>query len=121
MIDHYLDRESGVLVVRPTGPLSEADFRTLTDVVDPYILETGPLRGLVVHTEKFPGWEDLFGMIGHLRFVRDHYRHIRRIALVSDSKLAGLVPRIGEHFLSAELKVYSYRELDAATEWVNKG
>jgi hypothetical protein len=52
-----------------------------------------------------------------VRFVRDHQRRVRRVALASDSRLADLVPRLAEHFVQAEVRRFGYDALDAAVAW----
>ena len=52
-----------------------------------------------------------------MRFVRDHQRKIKRVALAADAKLASLAPKIAEHFIQAEVKKFAYDELDAAIAW----
>jgi len=37
MLEHELLSEGGVLIVRPKGPLSAADFKALAAVADAYI------------------------------------------------------------------------------------
>ena len=118
---HRLLPESGVLVVEPTGPLRADDFDALAMVVDPWIEAHGELRGLVVHTREFPGWENLGSLLRHLRFVRDHHRSVRRVALSADGKLAALAPRLAEHFVKAELRHFGYDEIDRAISWASGG
>jgi hypothetical protein len=52
-----------------------------------------------------------------MRFIRDHHRKVKRIALAADTKLASLAPRIAEHFIQAEVKSFGYDELAAAIAW----
>ena len=55
MIHHELLRDEGILIVTPEGPLQQADFETLTQLVDPYIESEGELHGLLIRTASFPG------------------------------------------------------------------
>ncbi len=119
MLSHELDRDAGVLVVRPEGPLSSDDFKSMAEVVDPYILETGSLKAPIIHVKSFPGWEDLTGLVEHFKFVRDHHRQIAKVALVSDSKLASFAPKIATHFVNAEISVFPFEKLDEAREWIS--
>jgi hypothetical protein len=57
-------------------------------------------------------------MAAHFRFVRDHHRHIKRIALVTDIALAEVAERLAAHFVSAEIKRFPAGELDAAKRWI---
>jgi stage II sporulation SpoAA-like protein len=114
---HRLLPESGVLVVEVNQALRAQDFDALAATADQWIDVHGDLPGLVIHARAFPGWENLGGLIRHVRFVRDHQRRLRRVALASDSKLAGLAPRLAEHFVQAEVRRFGYDELDAAVAW----
>jgi hypothetical protein len=118
---HRLLPESGVLVVEPERPLQAEDFDALAMTVDPWIEAHGELRGVVVHAREFPGWENLGAFFRHLRFVRDHHRLVRRIALAAGGKLADLAPRLAEHFIAAEIKHFDYGDLDRAIAWASGG
>jgi hypothetical protein len=109
--------ESGVIVVEIKQALGPADFALLATTADAWIKTHGALNGLVLHAHHFPGWESLRGVMSHIRFVREHHREVKRIALVTDSRLAGLVPQIAEHFVKAEVKAFAFEALDEATVW----
>jgi hypothetical protein len=118
-ITHRLLPERGVLVVEPAGPLRAEDFDALALIVDPWIEAHGELRGLVVHAREFPGWENLGSLWRHLRFVRDHHRRVRRVALCAGGTLAALGPGLAEHFVAAELRHFGYDDLDRAIAWAS--
>lgn len=118
MIDVELDREAGIVTVRPSAPLSKEDFAKLAGEVDSYIEQAGRLNGLVIHVESFPGWEDFAGLLSHLRFVRDHHKKIEKVAAVSDGKIISIMPRIVDHFVSAKVKYFPNESLDEALAWV---
>jgi len=119
-VTHRLIPERGVLVVEVSQALRAQDFDALAATADQYIDAHGDLPGLVIHARAFPGWENLGGLIRHVRFVRDHHRRLRRVALASDSKLAGLAPKLAEHFVQAEVRRFGYDELDAAIAWAGR-
>ncbi len=116
-ISHRLLRDSGVIVVEVKQALRAQDFDALAFTADSWIEAHGELQGLVIHTREFPGWENLGSLIRHLRFVRDHHRKVRRIALAADAKVASVAPKIAEHFIQAEVKSVRYDELDKAIAW----
>ena len=118
MIAHTLDREHSILHIRPQSALEKADFEELAAVVDPYIAESGGLAGLIVETPGFPGWDSFGAMAAHLRFVRDHHRQIKRIALVTDSALGNVAEHLVSHFVSAEIRRFPANALEAAQQWV---
>ncbi|HWO14130.1 MAG TPA: STAS/SEC14 domain-containing protein [Polyangiaceae bacterium] len=113
-----LDRETGVLLVEPHGELEAADFDRLRAEVDPHLEQEGKLEGVVVIAEHFPGWDDLSAFGSHLRFVREHHRKVRRVALVTNDWLAWAVPRFARLFTNAEVRTFALEQRDQANRWV---
>lgn len=118
MIKCMMDNEHAILTVCPTGPLSESDFRQAGAIADPVIAERGSLDGLIIHADKFPGWQGFSDMLSHFRFVKAHHRHIAKVAVVSDDALLKFFPHISAHFVSAEIRQFPYAEYDAAKAWI---
>ena len=116
-MSHRLIPESGVIVVEVHSAVRAQDFDALAVTADTWIEAHGELRGLVIHARSFPGWENLGGLMRHMRFIRDHHRRVERIAFAADSKLASLVPHLVEHFVKAEVKTFSHDALEAAVTW----
>jgi hypothetical protein len=121
MIEVELFRTEGILTVFPTGALSERDFIALAGLVDPYIETQGGLNGLMIIAEHFPGWDSFAALVTHIRFVRSHESHIRRIAVVTDSVLLELLPALARHFVHAEVRRFSFVQRDAARAWLISG
>ncbi|GAV19592.1 hypothetical protein MMIC_P0540 [Mariprofundus micogutta] len=118
MIDFDLNMQNLILTVRPCGPLSEDDFKKVARRVDAVIEKDGDLPGLIIHAESFPGWDSFAGLLSHLRFVRDHHKFIKKVAIVSDAAVLTIFPRISAHFIRAELKHFHYEDYEAAVEWI---
>lgn len=121
MIESNLDTTHSILYVRPKSALSASDFQQLAKTVDPFIEDNGALAGLIIETPSFPGWDSLAGMVAHFRFVHDHHKLIRKIALVTDSPVAGIAERLASHFIAAEIKHFPAGELRPAEVWISKG
>jgi len=118
MIEYTLDTANSILYVRPMYSLEQSDFVQLAKAADPYIDETGNLAGLIIDAPTFPGWESLGAMVAHVRFVRDHHKHIKKIGLVTDSALGNVTGHLASHFVSAEIRHFSAGQLETATQWV---
>ena len=118
MITHSLDTTHGILHVHPEAPLDKSDFEQLAQAVDPYISRTGDLAGLIVEAPKFPGWNSFGALSAHLRFVRDHHKHIKKIAIVTDSVIGNIAEHLVAHFVSAEIRQFPASDLDAARQWI---
>src|SRR5262245_49624710 len=118
MIEHNLDAAHSILYVRPKSALKEEDFTQLAKTVDPHIEATGGLAGLIIETSAFPGWDSLGALAAHFRFVRDHHKRIRKVAVVTDAALGNLAEKLASHFVSAKIKHFPAGETGAARQWI---
>jgi hypothetical protein len=121
MIEHELDTAHSILHLRPKSALAAEDFAKLAGIVDPHIEATGDLAGIVIETPSFPGWEGIGAMAAHLRFVRDHHRRVRKVAVVTDSALGSVAEHLASHFVSAEIKRFPAGGAEAAKQWILSG
>jgi hypothetical protein len=120
-ITHHLVPGSGIIVVEANAAASAQAWDALAFSADAWIEAHGALQGLIFHAREFPGWTDFGSLLRHVRFIRDHHQKIGRVALVSDSELSNVAPRVAEHFLSAEIEGFPYDEMEDAIAWVHAG
>jgi hypothetical protein len=118
-IPHELLADSGVLVIRPHRKVDAEDIATIDATVDTWMKTGGQLNGVIIHAERFPGWESLGSFLRHARFVQDHRHQIRRLALVINGRLPELVAVVTERLVNAEVKHFAYREFSAAVDWMD--
>ncbi len=111
---------SGILVLRPSGPISTDDIESVRAKVDAFLADHDKLAGLMIETDGFPGWKDFGGMASHLRFVRDHHRKIPRVAMVCDCRVLAALPKLARHFIHAEFRRFDAGESDAALAWLSE-
>jgi len=119
MLQHELRRDTGILIVTPQGPLRKKDFEILAREVDPYIEEKGKLNGLMIYTQTFPGWVDFAAIVSHIQFVKNHQRHITKVAAVTDSGLLSILPRIVNLFVRADVRQFGYGDKENALKWLS--
>ena len=118
MLSVNIDEVSGIAILEPSGPLSKNDFQLAAKIIDPYIEKSGLLNGLIVHVELFPGWDSFAALSSHIKFVKGHHKKISRVAFSTDSMIGNLAKVIGSHFVSADIKVFSFQELELAKKWI---
>lgn len=118
MLSVRLDEENDIAILEPDGALSEDDFRLAAKEIDPQIERKGKLNGIIIHTESFPGWDSFAALISHFEFVKEHHKKISRVALCTDSVIGIFAETIAKHFISAEIKLFSYDEFDKAKDWI---
>ncbi|MEH6576756.1 MAG: STAS/SEC14 domain-containing protein [Amphritea sp.] len=118
MLNVELDEATGIATLTPDGTLSVNDFLTASVVIDPYIEKSGRLRGLIINTREFPGWESFGALIKHFKFVKEHHNKVSHVAIVTDSVLGDFAEKVVEHFVAAEIKHFAFGELSKAHSWI---
>ena len=113
-----LDDKNHFAILTPEGRLSEADFDSASKIIDSQIKCNGELKGLVIYTKSFPGWESFGSFVKHLKFVNDHHKQISKVAFVSESIITELIEKVASHFVSAEIKSFNYGDLNIAKDWI---
>src|SRR6201993_5577825 len=119
MIEYDLDTAHSILLVRPKSKLDKSDFVELAKAVDSQIEATGDLGGLIINVAAFPGWDSFGAMVSHFRFVRDHHKHVKKIAVVTDSHLGDFAEHLVSHFVSAKIRQFSAGQVEQARQWIN--
>ena len=121
MIEFDLDTAHSILLVRPQSALDTTDFVELAKAVDPLLEATGDLAGVIINAPNFPGWDSFGSMVSHFRFVRDHQKHVKKVAVVTDSHLGDVAEHLASHFVSAKIRHFSGEQLEQAREWIISG
>ena len=119
MIHFELNRDQKILSITPEGPLKSEDFQKLAAAVDPVIADGGDLKGLLIDAPAFPGWSGFADMVSHMTFVKDHQRHIQRIAVVSDNGFLSVMPRVASHFVQGEVRHFAAGQKEEALAWLS--
>jgi hypothetical protein len=120
MIKAVVMPDEGIVLVEPSGRLEEADFERLAEEIDGFPGDPGRLTGLIIHTKTFPGWNGCGAFLGHMKFVKEHHRSIRRVAIVADSRAGAIAPAVANLFVSAKTEHFDYDGLDQATDWIRE-
>ena len=118
MLNITLNEDHRIVIIEPEGKLSANDFQSAVTIIDPFIGEAGSINGLIIAAEKFPGWEDFSALVSHLFFVKEHHKKITTVAFVSDAAIGKIAERLVKHFVSAEIKAFSYNEIEQAKAWI---
>ena len=118
MINVKVQSDEGTIIVEPSGPLEHSDFERLANEIDEFSEDKGRLVGLIINTKSFPGWDDFRSFLQHMKFVKEHHKLIRRVAIVTDSKLGEIGPVFANLFVSAQVKHFPFDSLSKAREWI---
>ena len=118
MLTVKLDQEDGIVILEPNGTLTKSDFESAAKAIDPSIEKLGKLNGIIIHVKSFPGWDSFAALIKHLKFIKDHHQKVTHGAFVTDSPIGNIAEKLGNHFVEAEVKDFSFNELEQAHNWV---
>ena len=121
MIEYDLDSEHSILRVQPKAAIERDDFVNLAKAVDPHIEATGGLAGLIIETPGFPRWDSFRAMGNQFRFVRDHHKRIKKVAVVTDSKMGDVAERLTSRFVSTEIRHFPAGQTQEARQWIIGG
>ncbi|MCB9093512.1 MAG: STAS/SEC14 domain-containing protein [Halobacteriovoraceae bacterium] len=113
-----INEQEQYVQVEIKAPLTSDNFYLLSHAVDRWLELGNNLKGLVIHTQKFPGWEDFGSFVSHIEFIKDHHKKLDKVALVADSEFLDFATQLGSHFVDAEVKHFPYDELSKAQQWI---
>ena len=113
-----LDEKRRLLILEPQAVLTKEDFIYLATVVDPYIEEGKTLKGLMIKTKKFPGWDSVSALKEHISFIKKHHEKIEKLAFVTDSSLIDAMKSIAGAFVHPQIKEFSYAQTEEALSWL---
>ena len=111
-------RDQNILVITPQGPLEQADFETIAKEVGSVMVSKGKVTGLMINIKSFPGWRNFSAFAAHLKFVAHHHREIERIAVVTNSRLLKIIPRLAGYFVHPEIRLFSFEQKEQALSWL---
>lgn len=118
MLTINLNEVDGIAILDPDGELTASDFKSAARIIDPYIEKSGRLNGIIIHVRSFPGWDSFSALMTHLTFVKDHHKKVGHVAFVTDSPIGGFAEHVASHFVSAQIKRFSFNEMEAAKKWI---
>ena len=118
MIKYDLDTATSVLTLHPESAFDKNDFAELAKAVDPHIESTGDLAGVIIDAAHFPGWDGFGAMVSHFRFVRQHEKHVKKIAVVTDSHLGDVAEHLASHFVSAQIRHFPAGQVEQSRQWI---
>lgn len=121
MITYDLDKARSILTVHPESSLDKDDFDQMAKAIDPEIEAHGDLAGLIINAQAFPGWDSFGAMVTHFRFIRDHQKHIKKVAVVTDSHMGDAAEHLASHFVSAEVRHFPADHVEQARQWISDG
>lgn len=117
MLQIAIDTRENIAVVTPEGRISADHIKDVASKLDAYINETDRVPNLVLHAKSVPFWADFDALKQHMKLIKDHHKLIRKVAIVSDTKLLWLARSIVDHFVAANVRRFNEDSIDDAIAW----
>jgi len=117
MLNVDIKDRANIVVVSPDGPLQAADIDNMAEQINAYINEHDRVPNLVIYAKSLPHWANFDALGKHLKFVENHHEIVKKVALVSDSKLLWLAKILVGHFIGAKVRRFTEEAYDAAVAW----
>ena len=111
-------KDDGIVIFEPTKPLNQKDFEYVNSIVNPYLEQHKELKGVIIRTKQFPGWDSLASIKAHFEFIKTHHEKTKKLAFVTDSSLITAFEHIAKFVVHPEVKEFDYNQLEEAIEWV---
>jgi len=119
MLKVTLDEAKSIAILEPDNALSEEDFKSAAGMIDSYLEKSGGLKGIVIYTKEFPGWDSFAALVSHFKFIQEHHKKVTYVAFVTDSPIGSLVEHVAGHFVHAEIKNFTFSELKESIQWIS--
>jgi hypothetical protein len=117
MLNIEIKDRANIVIVTPDGAITAADIDRMTEEINNYINNHDRVPNLVIHTMSIPYWSNFKAMEKHLKFVKNHHQIVKKVAIVSDSKLLWLAKTIVDRFTGANVRRFTEEALDDAVAW----
>jgi hypothetical protein len=115
-----LDSDKSILLLEPVADeaLSEDDFEAVGKTISDYLQDHDRLLGILIHSQRFPGWQSVGALFAHLRFVNALHEKISKIALVTNSPIGTFADHVLDPLMLAKVRKFDFDERDAAMRWL---
>ena len=118
MLYTKIDQKASLAVLEADGPLTKDGFIESARIFNEYNAKNGLLKGLIIYTEKFPGWGSISDLPYHFKYASTHKNKAERVAFVTDSLWSIWVKLFGHILTGTTTRVFRFHEFERAREWV---
>ena len=120
MIEIHRENDSNLLIAKISGEIAATDWDTAAPTIDRAIAECGNIV-LLIDAREFDGWQNLAAARAHIAFVKAHHTDVARVAVLAPRQWQHWLVALAKHFVSAQLKAFEPRHIDAALDWLRTG
>lgn len=115
------DAHHGVLFLDVKKPFSEEDFEVIFNIIEPYFVKNGELRGVIINSKKFPYWKGAKNRAEYLNFAGNNHHKFKKAALNMGGFFTKIVARVARGRVHPEVKIFKYNQIEQAQSWILEG
>ena len=110
----------GVLLLDVKNPFTQDDFKTISSIIDPHFKERGELRGVIIHSKKFPYWKGAVNRAQYINFARENHYKFKKAALGMGGFFTQILAKIAQGRVHPQVRIFKYNQIEQAQDWVLK-
>jgi hypothetical protein len=112
------DDQHGVLLLDVKSPFTEDDFVNIGNIIDPYFLAHGELKGIIINSKKFPYWSSPYNRQEYVNFAKNNHHKFQKAALGIGGVFVHIIAKIARGRVHPTVKVFKYNKIDKAQDWI---
>ena len=112
------DEHHGVLLIDAKKSFTENDFHTISNIIDPYFIDHGELRGVIINAAKFPYWSNPQNRSQYLNFASNNHHKFKKVAFAMGGFFVKIVVRMARGRIHPEVKFFKYKKIEKAQDWI---
>jgi SpoIIAA-like len=109
-----------IFVLTPPKSITSDDIAELNRQMNDYVNAHDKVPNLVLRADQVPAWKNFEALADHIKFVKNHHRLVKKVAIVSDDRLIWLVRPVVDAFTGAKVRRFSADAFDKAYAWARK-
>lgn len=112
------DDHNGVLLLDIKNPLSTSDFEVIDSIIDPFFKARGELKGIIIHSKKFPYWKGARNRREYTEFAGNNHFKFKKVALSMGGFFPKLLLKIAHGRVHPEMKLFKHNRISQAQDWI---
>ena len=110
----------GVLLLDVKNPFTTDDFDTIAAIIETYFKERGELRGVIIHSKKFPYWKGAQNRAEYLNFARENHYKFKKAAFAMGGFFTKIIVNLAQGRVHPQVKLFKYNQIEEAQDWALK-
>jgi len=120
MIEFLPQNDGNLVALNFDGKISHEEFEALEPMIDAQIEKDGGEICLLLDLTDFEGYEDLHALWEHFVIVKNHHKHVKRVAIIGEEDWERRFAKLAAQFTLADVGYYAPAKMAEAIEWLSR-